>query len=412
MDPSAVLPVELLQKIFQHYLSDRLDPEGPFPVNPFRGQKPYGYRQTIKYFTPSLAQALDLSDGLWVLGKVNSAWRSATLSSQTLWSTVLITLSSRPQWSPVLIMDRAIRRLPFSSNSNIPSEILTEILHRSGNTPLSIALLFPIEVAREEVLSDSVSKSLFAQLSAQSHRWQSMELTAPAMIWEDFVQISPSRIEALRSLHATVSSGSFLFQIVGVCSCVVDLTIYVLNAASNGMDHPALPPIPVRMPFLQHLHIRSRRVDVLEAITAPCLQSLTLKVLVYGPDRPSFRSGFVDFIQRSHCSNSLTVLDLSCTCDYGDLVAMLSHTSSRYTSIPSLLPNLHTLLFEAPGVLQAADVNLILDMVESRIAGRLRNVRIGDVFSTDMEKLKGRLSSLNSLPNVAIEFEEIYNLDD
>ncbi|KAK0227522.1 hypothetical protein IW262DRAFT_539420 [Armillaria fumosa] len=302
----------------------------------------------------------------------------------------------------------------FSLYSKKPRKILTEILHRPGSAPLSIALIsLPIEPPREETLSDSVSGSLFARLSAQSHRWQSMELTAHDMIWEDFVEISPSRLQALRSLRATVQSGSFLFQIIGVCTSVVDLMICV----TDGESRADLPPIPVRMPFLQHLDIRSFQSNVLEAITAPCLQSLRLQTSGSQNSMPSFRSDFVDFVQRSRCSNSLTALDLSgSSCDYRELVAMLSHTSSGDASVPLLLPNLHTLSFDwdGPDVLCAEDLNLILDMVESRVAGRLRNVgiRVGYVFSAEMEKLEGRLSYLKSLLGVTIDFDEIPSRED
>ncbi|SJK96887.1 uncharacterized protein ARMOST_00135 [Armillaria ostoyae] len=385
MDPSTVLPVELLQKIFQHYLSDREKTSPLTSPNPFQGQRPCGHWQTL--------QSFDLSDGLWVLGRVNSAWRKVTLSSKMLWSTVLIT-------------DYANLRIYSPSDSNILIEILTEILHRSGDAPLHISLSFPIKVGREKILSDSASRSLFALLSAQSHRWQWMDLKAPAMIWEDFARIPPSRLGMLRSLRTIVPSASFLVQIVGACLSVVDLMMYspYLN------DHYTLPPVHIGMPSLRYLVISSRHINVLEAIAAPYLQSLELRGYAYQPSMLSYHSVFTEFIQRSKCSNSLTTLNLYRTCDCRDFIAMFSRTPStpRYTdwnrskSVPSLLPNLHTLSYRDPRTLQAADVNLILDMIESRIAGRLRNVYIGYVNRADTQKWEGRLSSLNSLSDVHI----------
>ncbi|KAK0471320.1 hypothetical protein IW261DRAFT_1572189 [Armillaria novae-zelandiae] len=406
-DPSTVLPIELLQKIFKHYLLDwpNADVAAPLFNNPLKQQPLFENRQTqVRYLTPGPVQSLDLSYGLWVLGKVNRAWRNATLSSETLWSTVRITFSSQPQWFQDLVWDRAIRKISFSPDSNIPSKILTEILSRSGSAPLSITLSLPVEMPREEILADAVSRSLFVLLSEQSHRWQWMELTVPTMIWEDFVQISPSRLETLRRLHATVQGGPFLFQIIGVCTSVVDLKISV----THWKSHTALPPIPIMMPFLQYLDIGSSQCDVLKAITAPSLKSLRLQTRGYQSGMPSFCSGFVDFIQRSSCSNSVVALDLSGgTCSCREVIEILSRTPSGDTSSPSLLPNLGTLLFDGMLALGRADLDLFLDMVEFRIAGRLRNVRIGHVFGADIENLKGRLSYLNSLPGVAIEFDEV-----
>ncbi len=68
MDPSSRLPLELLQKVFQHYLSDRETP----------------------------VQSFDHSDGLWVIGKVNSTWRRATLSNASFWSAIHATFASPP----------------------------------------------------------------------------------------------------------------------------------------------------------------------------------------------------------------------------------------------------------------------------------------------------------------------------
>ncbi|KAK0475649.1 hypothetical protein EDD18DRAFT_1217618 [Armillaria luteobubalina] len=347
MDPSTVFPIEVLQKVFEHCLLD------------------WPSVDHAQCFIRGPSQSLDLSDGLWVLGRVNSAWRCATLSSNTLWSTVRITFSWLPLYQGQFW---AIRRPPFSHGSNTASKILTEILHRSGSAPLSITLSLPLEIPRKEIFSDSVSSSLFALLSAQRYRWQSMELTAPQPIWRDFAQTSPSRLQALRSLRATVQNENFISPIISVCASVVDLTI----CAFYG-DHTALPHIPTRMPFLQHLNIRSTHGYVLDAITAPCLQSLVLRLRTWGflnSMSPMFRSRFIDFAQRSRCSNSLTALhffgsNLNCR----ELVIILSSTSSDDASVPLLLPNLHALSFDSPDTLWVADVDFIFDMVEFRFLG-------------------------------------------
>ncbi|KAK0471318.1 hypothetical protein IW261DRAFT_1425297 [Armillaria novae-zelandiae] len=98
--------------------------------------------------------------------------------------------------------------------------------------------------------------------------------------------------------------------------------------------------------------------------------------------------------------------------DCRELITIHSHASSGDASVPLLLPNLHKLSFNDPNLLCAADVNLILDMVEFWNSGRLRNVCIGYVFGADIEELEGRLSHLNSLPGVAIELAEFSSRED
>ncbi len=284
--------------------------------------------------------SFDLSDGLWVLGRVNSAWRKATLSSKMLWSTVLIT-------------DHVKLGIYSRSNSKIPIEILTEILHRSGDAPLHISLSFPINVGREKMLSDSASISLFTLLSAQSHRWQWMNLTAPAVIWKISRRYFLPASRCYEVFAQIVPSASFLVQIVGVCLSVVDLMI----SSPYSNKHYALPPVHIGMPSLRYLDISSPYINVLEAIAAPYLQSLGLRGYARRSTMLSFRSVFIEFIQRSNCSNSLTTLNLYRTCDCRDLIAVFSCTSSipRYTdlnrskAVPSLLPNLHTLSYRDRG---------------------------------------------------------------
>ncbi|KAK0439990.1 uncharacterized protein EV420DRAFT_1582695 [Desarmillaria tabescens] len=314
-------------------------------------------------------ESFDLSDGPWVLGRVNSAWRSVTVSSKFLWSTIVI-------------LD-----IPW--------------LVRSGDAPLSITLSVHIKIAHHQRLSDSASRSLFSLLSTQSHRWQSMNLKAHTSIWEDFMQISHS---PLHSLHAIVPDDSTLLQIPRICPNVVDLTLRVPKLANYRAF--TVSPAHVEMPFLQHLDIKSHHIDFLEAITATRLRSLRFENFS-GHSRSC--SPLLRFIERSQCSNSLTELDLFWSCDCRDLVAMLSRASSPpYTNsnqriVPSVLPNLRTLSFLNPEILCDTDVNLILDMVESRIVGQLRHVCLGLVDWDVMRKLKGRLSFLNAFPDVDVE---------
>ncbi|KAK0213865.1 hypothetical protein EDD85DRAFT_1029703, partial [Armillaria nabsnona] len=140
MDPSSVLPVELVSKIFCHYLTDR-----DIPV-----------------------QSFDFSDGLWVLGKVSSVWRSTAYSSQSLWSTITIT-------ETLPTCDSRKNTLPLSGSSLVSrkkasearNQILTEILSRSGSYPLSLCISFPICIQDHEDIPIA-DQPLCAILAAQS----------------------------------------------------------------------------------------------------------------------------------------------------------------------------------------------------------------------------------------------------
>ncbi|PBK66658.1 hypothetical protein ARMSODRAFT_1086501 [Armillaria solidipes] len=139
MDPSSVLPVELLSKIFRHYLTDR-----DIPV-----------------------QSFDFSDGLWVLGKVSIAWRSTANSSQSLWSTMTITEAFPTRDFRKDTLPLSDRSLVSQKNaSKIRKEILTQILRRSGGCPLTISISFPLSMRRGENVPTSDYQPLCAILAA------------------------------------------------------------------------------------------------------------------------------------------------------------------------------------------------------------------------------------------------------
>ncbi|PBK58611.1 hypothetical protein ARMSODRAFT_967595, partial [Armillaria solidipes] len=139
MDPSSDLPVELLSKIFRHYLTDH-----DIPV-----------------------QSFNFSDGLWVLGKVSSAWRSTVNSSQSLWSTITITEAFPThdfQKDTLPLSDRSL--VSQKNASKIRKEILTQVLRHSRGCPLTISISFPLSMRRGENIPTSDYQPLCTILTA------------------------------------------------------------------------------------------------------------------------------------------------------------------------------------------------------------------------------------------------------
>ncbi len=190
MDPSSVLPVELLSKIFHHYLTDR-----EIPV-----------------------QSFDFSDGLWVLGKVSSAWRSTANSSKSLWSTITITKAFPTRDTrkdiPPLSNPRVLSRKNATERRK---QILTEILSRSGDYPLIISISFPLYMQHREVVPTSDYWPLCTILAAHSHRWQAMELEGHPYLLNDFIFTPSFRLQSLRKLHAIVRDKAVLGQVARLC---------------------------------------------------------------------------------------------------------------------------------------------------------------------------------------------------
>ncbi|KAK0207484.1 hypothetical protein IW262DRAFT_534323 [Armillaria fumosa] len=134
MDSSSRLPLEVLQKVFRYYLSDRAIP----------------------------VQSFDHSDGLWVLWQVNSTWRCGTLSDSTFWSNIngrLAHLHDLPiALSQSNTADLPVIRpmAPFHGNE----KMMTYMYAVSVTVPLKASAIFSLgrELFRSPCLSISPSK--------------------------------------------------------------------------------------------------------------------------------------------------------------------------------------------------------------------------------------------------------------
>ncbi len=175
MDFSSRLPLELLQKVFRHYLSDRA----------------------------IHVQSFGHSDGLWVLGQVNSTWRCATLSDVSFWSSINA-IFAHPHDLPITSFQKNTANLPaprptassgeeeenngiyIPTVSNGVVESLAYILSRSRVIPLSLSLHFPME--RRARTIPSTCRTFFSLLTAEFNRIQSLKLVARTAIWEIFLE--------------------------------------------------------------------------------------------------------------------------------------------------------------------------------------------------------------------------------
>ncbi len=111
MDPSSRLHLEVLLKVFHHYLTDREVP----------------------------VQSFDFSDGLWVLGQVSSSWRSAVLSDNSLWSTINLAVNYPPHiGSMERVTGRIVSFTMYDEEplKNVPTTILSETTKKSS--PISL----------------------------------------------------------------------------------------------------------------------------------------------------------------------------------------------------------------------------------------------------------------------------------
>ncbi|KAK0207475.1 hypothetical protein IW262DRAFT_534147 [Armillaria fumosa] len=401
MDFSSCLPLELLQKVFRHYLSDRKIP----------------------------VQSFDHSDGLWVLGQVNSTWRCATLSDSTLWSSINGRFA-HPHDHPSNTTDLPVTRLMppprfnkkdddiyICSVSDGVVEALTCILSRSRLTPLSLSLHFPISVPPKTI--PSTWRTFCSLLFTQSNRFQTFFLTAPTAIWEEFSRIPPARLPLLRELHAILENCSMVVPVTSCCPSLIGLEI---EAHYTATDNTYFDGSHVQMAQLRDLKLRAP--FVLECITAPNLYSLTLMESIYMNSRRSLFLRLGDFLHRSNCA--LTALDffgydtldklltilssiptlesLSCLCDLNMTFYERMSLILPKLRILSLHPTTSTRLFRGVFVSHADAIPLI-DMVESRLAGGvLESVNVGCVAVKSLsEREKERLAALNALPRVRVD---------
>ncbi|PBK92040.1 hypothetical protein ARMGADRAFT_1013765 [Armillaria gallica] len=384
MDPSSLLPVELVSKIFCHYLTDR-----DIPV-----------------------QSFDFSDGLWALGKVSSVWRNIAYSSQSLWSTITIT-----ETFPTC--DSRKNTLPLSGSSLVSRKkasetrkhILSEILSRSGRYPLSLCISFPIRIQDREDIPIS-DQPLCTILAAHSHRWQFVQFMGPASLWDQFLNIPSFRLQSLRKLSARLGEMTVLGQIARLCPGLVELVTFA------SKEEYTLGRM--KMPTLEHLSLTGD-TGALDCISAPHLDSLRITGDLSWTKIRSDHSGshVFEFLRHSKCS--VRTMNIKWRGTHDDLVTILSLTPSLQflqcsiafnraflESMSSLIPNLRTLTLQFHYIISSPHVKLILDMVESRLAGGiLKHVRIRPVGKTNIKMFAERLAALNELPDVSVRLGDI-----
>ncbi|KAK0462297.1 uncharacterized protein EV420DRAFT_1180935 [Desarmillaria tabescens] len=408
MDPSSCLHLEVLLKVFHHYLTDR-----EIPV-----------------------QSFNFSDGLWVLGQVSSAWRAAVLSDKSLWSTINVAVNYPPHVDTMTTVDggpisfmlyeeEPLYGIHTKILSPTTNEILSYILRRSGDLPLDISLHFPAKFLEAEDVISSTWRPFFSILSAESRRWRSLNLVAPAPIWEDFSAIPEPGLPLLKTVHAILPRGLCLMPFVNRCEKVVDLSIGIRRADGTPMNQN-----PVEMKKLHQLQVLAPLF--LGAITAPNVKSLVVMNKAFAEFR--FPTSFIpDFIRRSGCALTELVLHWNDTTE--ELFRILSSVPTLeslschgrldvafYEGMKSpspLLPNLRALNLQRQVDVHRrfqfvtkpttiVDATPVIDMVESRLASEvLQSVSISDVVvNVFRDAAKARLARLNEIPGVKVDIRQ------
>ncbi len=425
MDPSSRLPLELLQKVFQHYLSDRETP----------------------------VQSFDHSDGLWIIGQINSTWRRATLSNAPFWSAIHATFAYPPDpatdssdRNPIRLSTQtdlaAIlngEEIDDSQYNGVRSMVLTNgviqcltcILSRSRDIPLSVCIRFPIQIPQNMI--PPTWRTFFSLLTAESSRIQYFELVVPTLIWDDLAIILPSRFQILQKLHATIESGSEFAPFISSCPTLADLAIRSLHRSSVSRinDATRVNQSSIQMPHLHRLELVYAS-SFLDSVYAQNLKSLTLvcnSVEAFMSHAPPL----ADFLHRSKCA--LTNLDLSWRGSVDELLIILSGIPTlesftcrsdlntvfyeRMTLPSTILPRLRAFSLQLResiirlanlrrGPRPVVDATSVIDMVESRLSGGvLQSVDVRYIMVDYLsEGSKKRLSNLNATPCVAIEIEQ------
>ncbi len=405
MDPSSCLPLELLLKIFRHYLFDR-----DIPV-----------------------QSFNFSDGLWVLGQVNSIWRSAILYDKSLWSKIDVAINyptqsfTRPLPGFTLLEEEEpLNEVATIALTPTTNQVLSYILLRSEDMPLAISLHFPAKRMNLDNVPSPVYKPFFSVLSEESPRWHTLDLVAPSPIWEDFANIPLSRLPLLQKVHGTLQHGHCLFQVIQRSSNVVDLAVELRYPDGNHAGGNT-----IYMPRLCKL--LASTAPLLDVIIAPNLKSLTVMNTHYASSS-SHVHPVSNFIRRSGCS--LTNLELHWNGTANELFNLLSsiptleslslfHNDFKVAFdegmklLPSVLPKLRALSIHRDVIVRNRqrlvnkldpfpDATPVIDTIQSIIAGGvLESVNVGlvvvDVFSNVARQ---RLFVLNSSPRVKVEIRQ------
>ncbi|KAJ7933927.1 hypothetical protein B0H13DRAFT_686331 [Mycena leptocephala] len=130
-----------------------------------------------------------------ILGRICSSWRTISLSTPRLWSTLHIVEPTRPySSSPGLYEAKIVQRL----------EVANAWLRRSGTCPLSISFesnLGDMTPPLTPSLSPSSNTNLFLNVLVPfAHRWQSIRLVTSQLALETFSRLTEKDVPLLEHL--------------------------------------------------------------------------------------------------------------------------------------------------------------------------------------------------------------------
>ncbi|KIK62778.1 hypothetical protein GYMLUDRAFT_242421 [Collybiopsis luxurians FD-317 M1] len=265
------LPSELLVEIFEHYVETQC------------------------------ADILDRNNGIWLLTKICSRWRSLALSVPTLWSLIVIKL-----WTTTV---------PGTYPDLLP--VVTHFLTRSRNCPLSIRL----------VTQSNTHAPLLERLCEHSRRWARVALCMPVSQYPALNE-KPLNLESLLELELEIShafvgrplrafklhtfrnapnlrslslpnwhfdpiksldipwhqllyysnlSAQGLVDVLRCAQNIVRIRVEGFATCKNSAD-------PLTLPFLRRLYTRGDTTCVFEAASMPALIELTISQTRYTPN--------------------------------------------------------------------------------------------------------------------------------
>jgi len=186
-----------------------------------------------------------------LLTRVSSLWRSVAFTSPRIWAKLHIPLPGDPILSPcpgfLKAKVLATRQQDFSKVMDLRCQVVKEWLHRSGTSPLTISLRYPMDYVKDNIYTNylhqgadtTVTDPLLHVILSFSRRWRELDLALPFPIYQKLEShVSRDMLPLLQTFKADISWG-------------------------RGGERPAaLADPPVRFmeaPILQRLCLKSRQ---------------------------------------------------------------------------------------------------------------------------------------------------------